>query len=280
MPQAEAVAVAVVGYRSDEVLGPFLSSVRSQTTPPVELVMVDNSGPSESTRALVEGAGARYVPLPDNPGYGGAMNLAVAQMPDTVRFVMICNPDLVLGADTIDRLMTALDEAPERAAVGPLIRNLDGSVYPSARAIPSLSTGVGHALFHRAWPRNPWTRSYHAEQEATIERDCGWLSGACLMVRRSAFEAVGGFDEDYFMYFEDVDLGYRLGQAGWRNSYVPATEVVHTGGHSTRGSAPQMSAAHHESAKRFLKKRYPSWWQAPIRAATSLGLDVRRRFAA
>lgn len=277
MAQTGDVAVAVVGYHSDEVLRSFLESVNAQTLRPIEVVVVDNSGPNEHTQALANAAGARYLALPTNPGYGGAMNVAVSQLSTNTSHVLICNPDVVLGGEVIARLAATLDEAPQVATAGPLIRNSDGAVYPSARAIPSLSTGVGHALFHLAWPRNPWTRQYHAQQEAVVERDCGWLSGACLLVRRSAFESIGGFDEHYFMYFEDVDLGYRLSQAGWTHRYVPSAEVVHSGAHSTRDEAPRMAMTHHESAKRFLKKRYPAWWQAPVRITTSVGLDVRRR---
>src|SRR5659263_451997 len=92
--------------------------------------------------------------------------------------------------------------------------------HPAARELPSLTQGAGHALFGRIWPGNPWTRAYQRrQQQAGTERAAGWLSGACLVLRREAFEAVGGFDPSYFMFFEDLDLGERLGRAGWSNVY-------------------------------------------------------------
>src|SRR5690606_18898026 len=129
-------------------------------------------------------------------------------------------PDVRLHPGSVEAMLAALDADPQIGAVGPKLLNEDGSVYPSARDIPSLRTGVGHAAFSRVWAGNPWTRRYRQEAASPDEaRDVGWLSGACLLVRREAFDSVDGFDDRYFMYFEDVDLGYRLGRAGWRNRY-------------------------------------------------------------
>jgi N-acetylglucosaminyl-diphospho-decaprenol L-rhamnosyltransferase len=90
---------------------------------------------------------------------------------------------------------------------------------------------------------------------------------------------VDGFDARYFMYFEDVDLGERLGLAGWRNVYVPSAEVVHVGGASTGKPevSARMAAAHHESAYRYLSEKYPGARWAPLRAALKAGLEVRHR---
>ena len=106
-------------------------------------------------------------------------------------------------------------------------------------------------------------------------RDAGWLSGSCLLVRRSAFERIDGFDEGYFMYFEDVDLGYRFGLAGFRNVYQPDAEVTHVGGHSTRGESAAMVEAHHRSARRFVAAKYRGPLLAPVRWVLDAGIAVR-----
>jgi N-acetylglucosaminyl-diphospho-decaprenol L-rhamnosyltransferase len=192
--------------------------------------------------------------------------------------VLISNPDVVMSPGSIDRLLATGESDPAIGAVGPAVLNPDGSVYPSARAVPSLRTGVGHALFANLWQRNPWTLAYRRETDPSDERrDAGWLSGSCLLVRRTAFDAVGGFDEDYFMYFEDVDLGYRLGKSGYRNVYEPAATVTHVGAHSTGGESARMVAAHHESARRFLSKKYRSWYLWPVRITLRAGLALRSR---
>jgi len=200
-------------------------------------------------------------------------------LPSSVQWVLICNPDLELAPRCVDTLLESSRADEHIGSLGPLIRNLDGTAYPSARRVPSLRIGVGHALFANVWKGNPWSMAYRNDEVHNADsREAGWLSGACLLVRRAAFDQVGGFDEGYFMYFEDVDLGFRLGKAGWKNVYVPAAEVVHVGGHSTSTSSARMIRAHHDSARRFLARKYPGFALWPLRASLSFGLIVRSRW--
>ena len=124
-----------------------------------------------------------------------------------------------------------------------------------------------------------WTRQYRQETGTPVERVSGWLSGSCQLFRREAFEAVGGFDTRYFMYFEDVDLGERLGKAGWQNVYVPSAAVVHTGGHATARDPRRMSAEHHRSAWLYLSRHYAGWRWAPVRWVLRSGLAARSALA-
>lgn len=269
------IGVITVSYRSEGVLPAFFASLPDAGAGPFEVVLVDNKPEGSGARALAEGAGARYLPLPRNPGYGGAINAGVRMLSADVEWVLVSNPDIVLGTGSIDRLLAVGAQAEDIGAVGPLVMT-DGVPYPSARAVPSLGTGIGHALFANIRPSNRWTRKYHeSTSTASEERDAGWLSGACLLVRRSAFESIGGFDEEFFMYFEDVDLGYRLAHAGWRNRYAPSAVVEHSGGHSTDGESAAMLAAHHRSAYRFLSRKYGHPLQLPVRVAIRAGLAVR-----
>ena len=166
-------------------------------------------------------------------------------------------------------------------AAPPKIVPLDTSsppVLPLALvSIPQLSTqttaGFGwtmaicfaYAVVGPLWKNNPWTAEYRQERTDPSERPVGWLSGSCLLLRRAAFDEVSGFDERYFMYMEDVDLGDRLGKAGWQNVYVPSAEVLHDKGHATGRDPARNLAAHHRSTYTFLADRYPRPWQAPLR---------------
>jgi N-acetylglucosaminyl-diphospho-decaprenol L-rhamnosyltransferase len=271
------VAVVTVSYGSEDVLPGFLASLPAASTKPLEVVVVDNKPESSSPiAAAAQASGAHYLPQLHNLGYGGAMNAGVASLDTSVEWVMLSNPDVVMAQGAVDTLVAAAAAEPRVGAVGPAILNDDGSVYPSARSVPSLRTGVGHALFANIWIGNPWTRAYRRDTETDpVARDAGWLSGACVLVRRSAFAEVGGFDDAYFMYFEDVDLGYRLGKAGYLNRYEPAAAVSHSGAHSTTGESARMIAAHHESARRFLNRKYAGWYLWPIRVTLTIGLSVR-----
>ena len=282
-PAQPRVAVVTVSYGSDDVLGPFLSSIPAASASPLLIIVADNkvSELSDRVERLCSDASARYVPLSDNLGYGHAINAAVRALPHYVDWVVISNPDVTLSPGSIDILVDSAADDQSVAAIGPRILSPDGEVYPSARTIPSLRSGVGHALLANLWPNNPWTRVYRRSTGSSlVRRDTGWLSGAFLMVRSSTFTEREGFDENYFMYFEDVDLGYRIGKLGFRNVYEPAASVVHTGAHSTQEDAARMIQAHHDSAMKFLSKKYsgPLLW--PLRTLLSVGLGLRARLSA
>lgn len=272
------VGVVTVTYRSSADVVDFLRSVRA-TADVQKTVVVDNlSEHSDEIERAVRAEGAEIIRLDDNLGYGLAVNAGIAAMPQDVEFVLISNPDVRLQDGAVGTLVARLQAQPRTAAVGPRILNEDGSIYPSARRVPSLREGVGHALFARLWPANPWTRHYRQDSAPSDEaRTVGWLSGACLMVRRSAFDEIHGFDGEYFMYFEDVDLGYRFGRAGWNNRYEPGASVTHVGGTSTSRDAARMLRVHHRSADRFLSRKYQGWYLAPLRWSLHVGLEVRAR---
>lgn len=276
---AARVAVVTVSYGSEGVLGAFLASLPPASRQALHVVVADSkpAAATNTVKSMTTSAGATYLPLPSNRGYGYAINTAVRGLGPEIDWVVVSNPDVTVNPGCIDILLESVLDSTI-AAVGPRILSSDGGIYPSARTIPSLRSGVGHAIFANLWPKNPWTRNYRKESEIEpVRRDAGWLSGAFLMIRRSVFDQMNGFDESYFMYFEDVDLGYRIGRLGLRNVYEPAAVVVHTGAHSTstHDESAGMIRAHHESAQKFLFKKYSGPWLLPVRALLAFGLGVR-----
>ncbi|GIG24817.1 glycosyltransferase family 2 protein [Cellulomonas denverensis] len=271
-----AVRVVTIVFNPGQELETFVDSLATAATGPVELVIVDNGTDPEVTDRVAASAGARVVRTGQNLGYGGGANAGAAGADQD--WLVVANPDVIWHAGALDTLLAAGRRLPGAGSLGPALLNEDGTVYPSARELPSLTQGAGHAVLGKVWPGNPWTRAYHRRQESVgTERAAGWLSGACLLLRREAFEAVGGFDADYFMFFEDVDLGERLGRAGWANVYVPQAEVVHVGGVSWKARPSRMISAHHASAKQYLHRRYHRWYQWPVRVAISAGLGLREK---
>jgi N-acetylglucosaminyl-diphospho-decaprenol L-rhamnosyltransferase len=275
---SDALSVVTVTYSPGPHLDRFLASLSLATERPVCVLMADNGSTDGAPQAAVEKyPNVRLFSTGSNLGYGTAVNRAVAQVDEADEWFIVANPDVQWGPGSIDALLDGAARWPRAATLGPLIRDPDGSVYPSARLLPSLIRGGMHAVLGPLWPTNPWSRDYRQERLEPSERPVGWLSGSCLLVRRAAFEQVGGFDERYYMYMEDVDLGDRLGKAGWLNVYVPSAEVLHHKGHATgRESAPNL-LAHHESTYIFLADRHPGWWRAPLRWAFKAGLAARAR---
>ena len=275
MTRDPTVGLVVVGYQSGAEWEPFFRSLKESLCVPGHAVIVDNSplATDEFGRALWDEV--QVLRLPHNPGYGSAVNAGVSLLPPEVTHVVVSNPDIRFTPDTLANLMDAFTTFPDTAATGPVLENPDGSVYPSARAIPGLRIGIGHALLGNVWPKNPWTRKYLGDYRRTERRPVGWISGAIFMVNRVHFEEIGGFNERYFMFFEDVDLCYRFKKAGYRSVYVPDARALHEGGHSTRGRMAEMVKAHHSSAVLFLTSLYPQWHQGPLRMILRLGLTAR-----
>ncbi|MCB1264488.1 MAG: glycosyltransferase family 2 protein [Mycobacterium sp.] len=276
----EALTVVTVTFSPGSHLDRFLSSLTVATDRKVRVVIADNGSTDGAPEEAVQRyPGTELLRTGGNLGYGTAVNRAVATLPAGDEFVVVANPDVVWGPDSIDVLLEAAARWPEAGSLGPLIRDPDGSVYPSARHLPSLIRGGMHAVVGFAWKANPWTKSYRQERLEPSERPVGWLSGSCLLVRRSAFDAIGGFDERYFMYMEDVDLGDRLGRAGWLNVYVPGSEILHDKGHSTGRDPARNLTAHHTSTYIYLSDRHTGVWRAPLRWTIRGALRARARAA-
>jgi N-acetylglucosaminyl-diphospho-decaprenol L-rhamnosyltransferase len=281
----DVLPVVTVTYSPGHHLERFLASLSHATERPVSVLMADNGSTDGTPQAAVERyPNVRLFNTGANLGYGTAVNRAIEHLFENGGaegaaddWVMVANPDVQWGPNSIDALLEAATRWPQAGALGPLIRDPDGSVYPSARHLPSLIRGGMHAVIGPFWKRNPWTAAYRQERLEPSERPVGWLSGSCLLLRRSAFGQIGGFDERYFMYMEDVDLGDRLGNAGWLNVYVPSAEVLHHKGHSTGHDPASHLAAHHRSTYLFLADRHTGWWLAPLRWTLRASLALRSR---
>jgi N-acetylglucosaminyl-diphospho-decaprenol L-rhamnosyltransferase len=269
------LGVVTVTYSPGETLERFLDSLAKATARQYRVVLADNESTDGAPQQAAARPGVEFLATGGNLGYGGGANRGVAALPPEVGWVVVANPDVEWAPDSLDVLLDAAARWPHGGAFGPLIREPSGVVYPSARLLPSIGRGIGHATLGRVWPGNPWTRAYRQSDTTVGERTAGWLSGSCLLLRRSAFDDVRGFDERYFMYFEDVDLGDRLGRAGWQNVYVPGAEVTHLGGHATSRSSAVMLAAHHDSAYRYLADRHRGARWTPMLAAIRAALNVR-----
>jgi N-acetylglucosaminyl-diphospho-decaprenol L-rhamnosyltransferase len=244
----------VVNFNTARHLSRCLSSLRGEGLS--NIVVVDNGSHDDSKR-VAESTGAIWLESGGNIGYGRAANLGAAHPAlSSYPLILVCNPDIELRPGALAALRSTLDEHPRVGMVGPKLLNTDGSLYPSARAFPSLLDAVGHATLGLFFPGNPFTRRYRLvdwdHSEAAL---VDWVSGACFLVSRQAWESVSGFDPAYFMYMEDVDLCWRLGQAGWQVAYEPSSVVVHAQGVAADLHPYKMIVAHHKSMWTFSRRR-------------------------
>jgi N-acetylglucosaminyl-diphospho-decaprenol L-rhamnosyltransferase len=248
-----AVSVVIVAFRSADHLDACLASLAGD--PAVgSVVVVDSGSPDVALlRPIVArhaaALNARLIELGVNVGFGAACNRGAAGSSHPV--LLFANPDTEFAPGCAQRLADALladhvsPSVARPAVAGPQVLNPDGSVYPSARSFPSLWRSAAHAFLGVIRPHNRFSAGYLTPDIPD------WVSGTAMAVRREAFEQVGGFDESYFMYVEDVDLCWRLTKAGWSVLVVPEASVMHHIGGSSRHRPISMSVAHHRSLWRF-----------------------------
>jgi N-acetylglucosaminyl-diphospho-decaprenol L-rhamnosyltransferase len=277
------IAAVVVDHDAGTLLNGCVRSLLAERADPV--VVVENGSPGSSRAALAEllserpAPPLRFVHPGRNLGYGAGVNRGLAvlagQSPPP-EWVLVSNPDLIVHPGCLAALRKALEEHPAWAVVGPRIFTEEGAVYPSVRWFPSLVDAAGHALLALFDPDNPFTRRYNP---GTPEGDdvvaAGWVSGSCLLARPGPLEELGGFDEAYFMYAEDMDLCWRAHHAGWGVGFAGTAAVTHIQGVSTARHPYRMMLAHHRSALRFAVRTTTGWRRVALPLAVAvLGLRM------
>ena len=238
------VSAVVVDYHAGDALGACIDSIHENGV--TDVVVVENGEQGSTPPALAKRSVVLVTPRM-NLGYGRGVNRGVAASA-RLEFVLVSNPDVVVHENAVAQMVAYLDAHADVGVVGPQILRLDGSIYPSQRVFPNFWLAGVHALLSPWWPTNPATRRYRSSRaDGTVD----WVSGACFMVRRGVFEAVGGFDERYFMFAEDMALCWQIREAGSTVAAVHEATVTHVEGLSRRRESKAMLIAHHRSAMRF-----------------------------
>jgi N-acetylglucosaminyl-diphospho-decaprenol L-rhamnosyltransferase len=223
------VDVVVVSYNSRERLGACVEPLLALD---VRVIVVDNASQDESLEA-VRDLDVTAIQLSENGGFAHGVN--AGWRAGSAPYVLLLNPDARIDGASLEALVAAGQEAPGVGAVAPRIVHTDGSLDYSQRRFPRLRSTYAQALFlHRLLPSASWTDELVRDQAAYGTRGSpDWVSGACVLVRRSVLEELSGLDEGFFMYCEDIDLCKRLGDLGYELVFEPAAVVVHEGGAST-----------------------------------------------
>jgi N-acetylglucosaminyl-diphospho-decaprenol L-rhamnosyltransferase len=255
------VAVVVVNYNAGEYLARCVASVvEASAGLAVDLLVVDNASRDGSTRAAARRAPQiRVIENPTNRGLSAAWNQGARAV--DAPWILFLNPDAEICQGSLRSFVEAGDRRPDVAVLGPVIRNPDGTVYESGRVFPGVLQGVGHAFLGPFAPGNRFTRAYRQTSwDRSTERVVGWVSGAAMLIRQSAFDQVGGFDEAFVLYGEELDLCTRLRDAGWKVLATPAMEVLHVGGVST-GRSRRTHLMHSDSVYRYYRKHRAAGWR-------------------
>lgn len=296
-PHRPDVSIAIVSWNAREFLRRTLASLFDPRHPDVlaawkaagvpvtdfpeervtsEVIVVDQQSLDGSAEMVeAEFPQAKLVRQIPNLGFAGGNNVAYRHAGG--RYFLLLNSDTVVRPGWLTELVAYADAHPKAGLIGPKLLNPDGTLQYSCRRFPSLGAGAfRHTPLEWFFPKNHFTADYLMKDwDHHDAREVDWLSGACLMARRDMIEQIGGLDERFFMYFEDVDWSRRAHDAGWEVHYVPRPEVIHEVGKSSDKRPKRMIVMHHESAYRYFARHTKYGKSAPGRAALAAGLAGR-----
>ncbi len=250
------ISVVIVNFNSGTALESTLAAL-PEGLAGIEWdgIVLDNASSDGSERAAEQQERVRVVRQPANVGFAAGMNAGIAATSGP--FVLALNPDCRLQPGAARALVHEIQTHPRCAAIAPRILDPGGTLQENARGDPDMLTGlfgrttIGSRRFPGLAParRNLLSASLAKTTESSHIVD--WVSGACMLARREALDRVGGFDEGYFLFWEDADLCRRLRNAGWEIRYMPAPTVVHDVGQSSRSARTLANREFHRSAYRY-----------------------------
>lgn len=250
------LSIVIVNWNALDFLNACLSSLQTQFIPH-EIVVLDNAstdGSAEKVRRSFPQV--RLIAAEKNLGFAAGNNFAVRQTHG--KYLLLLNPDTMVAPNVLKTLVEYAEGHPEIGALGPELRNPDGSHQRSCwRGYPGLGMALADALYLWKIPWFPLTaRSEFRPEELLYPISVDHLLGACILIRRSTWEQVGEIDESYFLFLEETDWCYRAQRAGWKLVYYPEVHIVHYGQASVRQAPRKNIPLFYSSYLRFYRARH------------------------
>ncbi len=256
------LSVVIVNWNVCDLLRCCLHSLLANTQHPtspiqIELIVIDNASSDGSAEMVrTEFPQVQLIANDQNQGFTAATNqgLAVAQG----RYLLLLNPDTEVVGDALATMVRYMDAHPQVGALGPQLYYPDGSRQPSRRRFPTFTTALVESTIIQEWWRdNRFLRRYYmADTPDDTIQEVDWVIGACLLVRRQVYEQVGGLDEGFFMYSEELDWCRRIKDAGWQVVYLPTATVIHHEGRSSEQVVPARHIYFQSSKVRYFRKHH------------------------
>ncbi len=284
MAETVTLSIIIVNWNTRDLLAACLESIERSLLsgdgigagPETEIIVVDN-GSTDGTVEMLrrDYPNVRLIENRENVGFARANNQGLAA--SRGRYLLLLNTDAFLRGPALARLVRFMDEHPEAGVVGPRLYFGDGTLQRSCYAFPTLATEFYGAVgLDRLFPRSRLFGRYRLGYwDMRDVREVDVVMGACLMARREVFEQIGGLDERFFMYSEEVDWCYRARQAGWRIYYVPQAEATHLWGGTSRVLPVQTLVQLYHSRLLFFRKHYGPATAAAYKAVLALACLVR-----
>ncbi len=249
------LSIIIVHYHVEHELVDLLQSLG--TSREQEIIVVDNDEkPFIEKQLTKQFPSVIYLKNKKNLGFGVANNIGSRVAKG--KYLFFINPDTIVEKGTVEKLITFLDNHKKAGAVAPLLYHPDGTIFEKqgVKTLTPLRALFSTSLIHRIWPNNPIARMYwNASWKKKTVKEVGALPGTACMIRKELFDAVGGFDEKFFLYFEEFDLCQRINQGGLSLYMIPDTKVIHLWGVST-GQKDDKDLIFKESQEYYFRKYY------------------------
>lgn len=258
------VSVVIVSYNTSELTSKSIQSVyASQGFEPnqIEILLVDNNSTDDTVASISKKfPQVKLIKNQKNNGFGGGNNQGVSLAQG--KYILFLNTDAFLEKDSLHILVETLEKQKDVSSVGPQYRGKDGEYQQSAGYFPTFSRVIAWMWWFDKLPliKRFFQKPYHIYDHSWYKKPqyVDWLMGACILIHKSDFQAIGGFDENIFMYGEEVELYYRLNsKTGKKNYFTPATRVVHLGSASTQKANASRLILELRGIEYFYKKHYP-----------------------
>lgn len=248
------LSIVIVSWNVKDLLRDCLQSIaHGQGGLAVELIVVDSAS-TDGSPAMVaaEFPWVTLLACDENVGFPRGNNMGIAKAHG--RYILLLNPDTIVHDQALRRMVDYLDNHQDVGVVGAQLLNADGTVQSSRRRFPNLTTAFFESTWLQPWAPRRVLKHYYAQDLPDDQTaDVDWVMGACLMTRRVLADHIGGLDEAYFMYSEELDWCHRIKDAGWRVVYLPAARVTHYQGKSSEQVVAQRHIYFNQAKLRYFR---------------------------
>ena len=279
------VSIIIVSYNVRSYLAHSIDAILKSDHKNIEIIVVDNHSYDGTCDYLKENyqdiESVNIISNSENVGFGKAVNQASKIA--TNEYIMVLNPDTIIEESTISTLVDYLDKKNHVGMVGPKILNADGTLQLACkRSFPTIKVALPKLLgLDRIFPNSRWAGKYnltYLDPEKVHKVDA--ISGSCMLIKSKIFKAINGFDENFFMFGEDLDLCKRVWEENYEIHYLPKTKIIHYKGQSVKTATYDSREAFYKSMKIYIKKHYSSTLGVFTRFFISVGISLRKLFSA
>ena len=275
------LSVVIINWNTSDYLARCLESIRANPAPgELEVIVVDNASSDASAQMVRERFGeATLIENPENLGYAEANNRGLSA--SRGEYILLLNPDAEVKPGTLDTLLAFGRSHPDAAAVGCRLVGPDGGIQRSCRSFPKpLGVLFEYTRLSYLFPRSRLFGSYRMTYfDYSHDAEVDQPMASCLLISRKAWDEVGKFDQDFPIFFNEVDWCYRAKQMGWKVYFTAGAEVLHHGGASTRQVKLQMVRESHRALRGFYEKHYRGRLPAPVYRLILAAIAVNSFFA-